>query len=133
MFYASCPYACPTLISDIQRLEQRLGKDTRLDVRVLLVSLDPERDTPSALLALASKRGIDTTRWSLTVTDEASVRTLAAALGVKYRKLESGEFNHTSVISVLGRDGSILSQSEGLNASNDELLRTLAEMSKPPT
>jgi len=128
MFYASCPYACPTLISDIRRLEQRLRPEMRLDLRVLLVSFDPERDTPSVLLSLASQRGIDTGRWSLARTDEASVRTLAAALGVKYRKLENGEFNHTSVISVLGRDGSILSQREGLNGNHDEAVRALSQL-----
>ena len=52
MFYASCPDACPLLIADLQRIERDLSPRIRADLRIVLVSLDPGRDPPDALLAL---------------------------------------------------------------------------------
>jgi protein SCO1/2 len=58
MFYASCPDACPLLIEEIRQFESTLPVSVRADLRVLLVSLDPARDTPEALHRLARVRAI---------------------------------------------------------------------------
>ncbi len=49
MFNATCPDACPLLIADLQRIEGELPSRIKADLRIVLVSLDPERDTPDAL------------------------------------------------------------------------------------
>ncbi len=59
MFYSTCRDACPLLIADLHRIERELPASTRADLRVVLVSLDPEHDTPEALLALARAHGLD--------------------------------------------------------------------------
>jgi protein SCO1/2 len=128
MFYASCPYACPTLISDIKRLEKQLDPRTRARVRVLLVSLDPERDTPERLKALAALHGIDQSRWRLARAPEDQVRELAAVLGLKYRKLKNGEFNHSSVITVLDGRGMIQARLDGLEQPLDALAKSLEQL-----
>jgi protein SCO1/2 len=125
MFYASCPFACPTLISDIRGIEKRLSPATRADLRVLLVSFDPEHDTAAALSELVKTRGLDASRWTLASASNDSVRELAAVLGIKFRKLEQGGFNHTSLITVLDRDGTPLARSEGLQGANDEIVAAL--------
>ncbi|HKD22856.1 MAG TPA: SCO family protein [Rhizomicrobium sp.] len=48
--YTNCPDACPTTLSDLTTVLQRLGPRAR-DVRVLFVTVDPDRDTPAALKA----------------------------------------------------------------------------------
>ena len=68
---------------------------------MLLVSIDPERDTPAALRKLADERRIDTSRWTLAHADAAAVRRIAAALSIQYRKLPNGEFSHSTIISAL--------------------------------
>ena len=40
------------------------------------------------------------------------VRTLAAALGIRYRAQPDGTFNHTSALILLDRDGRIVARSE---------------------
>jgi protein SCO1/2 len=125
MFYASCPFACPTLISDLRKIERRLSPAARADLRVLLVSFDPEHDTPAALSELMKTRGLDASRWTLASASNDAVRELAAVLGIKYRKLEKGGFNHTSLITVLDRDGTPLARSEGLQGSGDEIVAAL--------
>ncbi len=59
MFYASCPAACPMLIADLQSFENSLSTEEKQDLRVVLVSLDPERDTPEALAKIAAEHGLD--------------------------------------------------------------------------
>ncbi|HEY2406608.1 MAG TPA: SCO family protein [Polyangiaceae bacterium] len=114
MFYASCPYACPTLISQIQRVDRALSARARGDLRVLLVSFDPERDTPEKLKQLCLERHVDETRWRLARASADDVRQLAAVLGVKYKRLDDGGYNHSSVITVLDQQGFVRARSDGL-------------------
>lgn len=48
--YTNCPDACPTTLSDLTTVLERLGPRAH-DVRVLFVTVDPNRDTPAALKA----------------------------------------------------------------------------------
>lgn len=126
MFYASCPMACPRLIADLQALERRLDDGQRDDLRVLLVSLDPERDTPAAMAEVVARHGVDDARWTLARTAPQDVRAVAAALGIRYRPAEDGEMNHSSILTVLDRDGRPLARLEGLERDPAPLLAALA-------
>jgi protein SCO1/2 len=81
MFYASCPAACPLLIDTMRAIERSIDPKTLSGLRVLMVSVDPERDTPAALAELAKTRRIDLARWTLATADAATVRKIAALLG----------------------------------------------------
>jgi|CZKU01.1.fsa_nt_gi protein SCO1/2 len=106
MFYGTCPSACPMLISTIKQAMSKLDAATAAEVRVLLVSFDPVRDTPEALRAIVTRRELDP-RWKLASAPEDQVRDLAALLGVQYRRLPDGNFSHTSSIVLLNRAGAI--------------------------
>jgi protein SCO1/2 len=125
MFYASCPDACPLLIADLQRMERELPPRIKADLRIVLVSLDPERDTPDALQALARARRVDESRWRLLRAPEDTVRDIAALLGVKYRRLPDGSFNHSSVITLLDPDGAIVVRDDAMGGPHEALLRGL--------
>lgn len=125
MFYASCPDACPLLIADLQRMERELPPRIKADLRIVLVSLDPERDTPDALQALARARRVDESRWRLLRAPEDTVRDIAALLGVKYRRLPDGSFNHSSVITLLDPDGAIVVRDDAIGGPHEALLRGL--------
>jgi protein SCO1/2 len=114
MFYGSCPHVCPMLISTIQRYELGLPEKNRGRLRVLLVSLDPERDTPAKLAEIAQRHRVDLARWTFARAEPADVRRLAAALNIQYRQLPDGEFNHSTVITLLDGDGRIVKQTSSL-------------------
>ena len=95
-------------------------------MRVLLVSVDPEHDTPAVLLATARERRIDTSRWTLARADERTVRQMAAALGLQYRRLPDGQYNHATQISVLDAQGKILAQSDRLGGADPKLVEALS-------
>jgi protein SCO1/2 len=126
MFYASCTSVCPMLIAQLKRVEQALTPALRAKTNVLLVSLDPERDT-ERLLELARAHGVDGSRWHFTRTSESSVRELAALLGTRYRRMEGGEISHSSLIAVLDRNGTLAFRAEGSIADPAPLARAVTE------
>jgi protein SCO1/2 len=128
MFYATCPFASPTLISDIKRLDRKLDAKARQEMRVLLVTFDPERDTPEKLGQLAKTHQVDTKRWTFARASKDDTRDLANVLGLKYRQLPSGQFNHSSVITVVDEKGMIRARVEGLQSPNTELISTLQRL-----
>lgn len=128
MFYGSCPAACPLLIDTLRAVERAAPPAQQKRLRVLLVSVDPGRDTVQSLQELAKTRRIDTTRWTLTRTDAATVRKIAAALNVQYRKLPDGGFNHSSVVTLLSVRGEILAQSSLLAKADPALLEALSDI-----
>jgi protein SCO1/2 len=119
MFYTSCRYVCPLIIDSAKGVDNSLTPAERKKLSILLVSIDPARDTPEALMYIVRKRKLDTTRWTLARTDESGVRTLAALLGLRYRALSDGEFNHTSALILLDAEGRIISRTETLGSKPD--------------
>jgi protein SCO1/2 len=110
MLYGSCPAACPLIVAHIKQIESQLPPDVRAKTRVLLVSFDPERDTPERLRELAEAHRAALARWRFATGADDEVRELANALGVTYRKGEGGAIAHDSVISVLDAEGRVVAR-----------------------
>ena len=127
MFYSSCPFACPTLISHLKQIDAAVSPDVLRDTRVLLVSFDPANDTPPVLSKLAAERKSDLTRWKFATAPDDQVREIAAVLGIKYRQAD-GSFNHSSVITILDREGKIDLRAGGLADDTDAMVRRLTEL-----
>jgi len=125
MFYTSCQFVCPLLIDAIQATEQKLTPAQRERVNVLLLSFDPAHDTVAALRKTADERHLDDTRWSLTRTDSASVRKVAALLDIQYRALRNGEFNHSTVLLLLDADGRIVARTSDISKADPVFLKAV--------
>jgi protein SCO1/2 len=129
MFYATCPMACPTLISHVKAIEAKLDPAVRADVRVLLVSFDPTNDTPEVLRSVIARHQLDASRWQLATATDEQAREIAAVLGIKYRQ-EDGSFRHSSVITVLDREGRIVLRSDGLASPSAAIAEKLGALAK---
>ena len=125
MFYASCPHVCPMLISTIKLTESRLLAEERAELRVLTISIDPERDTPEKLRETLERHSVDSNRWSMTRSQPGDLRSIAGVFGVKYKQLPDGEFNHTTRIILLDRDGRPVASTEQLGRHDAELLEAI--------
>ena len=126
MLYTSCAYACPRLMLDMKRIEGELGADAD-DVAFVVVSIDPERDTPERLAEFAAGSRLDPDRWTLLTADEGSILELAALLGVRYREISPGEWVHSNMITVLDRDGVIAHRQLGLGTDPAETMAVLRD------
>jgi protein SCO1/2 len=119
MFYTSCPYMCPLIIESGKAVEHQLSPAQRDRLGVVLVSLDPARDTPAALRKTIAERHVDASRWMLAAPAPADVRKAAGVLGVRYRLLADGEFNHTSALVLLDANGRIVARTEQVGTTPD--------------
>jgi len=133
MFYASCHNVCPLIVDTMLATERAIGPGS---VDVLLVSFDASRDDPPALKRLADSRRLDAPRWTLARTEPADVRKLAAVLGIQYRQLDDGEFNHSSALILLDAEGRIAARTERIgtidSAFIDAIRTTLAATTQAP-
>ena len=121
MFYGTCPAACPVLVEEIDRV---LAASSDANARVVLVSFDAARDTPARLRELAREHHLDD-RFTLASASDGDARVLAAALGIKYRKLADGSFSHNLAVVALDADGRPLARMDRLgdDAALEAVLR----------
>jgi protein SCO1 len=123
MFYNSCEFVCPMLIDTMRLTQQALDQDSRGRLSMLLITFDPARDNIKTLKTVARQRELDPARWTLARTDAASVRKIAATLDIQYRRLESGEYNHTTVLVLLDADGRVLGRTRKMGAVDPEFVK----------
>ena len=119
MFYTSCQYICPLIVDSGKAIERQLTPTQQKRVGIVLISMDPARDNPAALRSVVDKRKLDTQRWTLAAPPVADVRAAAGVLGIRYRHLADGEFNHTSALVLLDADGRVLARTEQMGSRPD--------------
>lgn len=104
--YTFCPDVCPTTMSDLAQAMQLLGRQADR-YQVIMVSVDPERDTPEKINAYA--RHFDERFIGLSGSPD-EIAQAATLYGVYYEKqagtAASGYLvNHTATVMVLDRKG----------------------------
>jgi protein SCO1/2 len=132
VIYARCKGACPRIIREIQSMEDLLRTAHPQGVGYLLVTMDPEVDTPERLKALAQEYGLGPD-WRLLRGSQDQVRELAAVLGVKFRKVSETDFAHSNTITILDAEGVVAYQKQelgtGVQGSAQAVTDLLAEPS----
>jgi protein SCO1/2 len=116
MAYTRCSVACPALIARMKRLEAAVPPERRGGLGLVLVSMDPDHDTPDRLAAFAKDLRLDPERWTVLTGAPEDVRALSVLLGVSIQPLGNGEFAHGNVLTVLAPDGVTLERVEGLTS-----------------
>ena len=116
MFYGSCRYICPLIVESGKAVDRALTPAQRAGLGIMLISMDPARDTPAALAKLAKERRIADRRWALASPKPADVRSVAGVLDVRYRQLSDGEFNHTSALILLDANGRIIARTDKMGS-----------------
>lgn len=119
MFYTSCKFICPLIIDSGKAIERSLTPAEQKKLGILLISMDPQRDDPTKLATVFNKRKLDETRWTLATPKPDDVRAIAGVLGIRYRQLEDGEFNHTSALVLLDANGRVLARTEQMGTRPD--------------
>ncbi|MFO7893343.1 MAG: SCO family protein [Longimicrobiales bacterium] len=125
MVYTSCTYACPRIMLDMKRIEAGLGPQLTGNVGFLVVSIDPERDTPERLAEFAEGSRLDPARWTLLSGADGDIRELAVLLGVQYRQTSPGEWVHSNLITVLDREGVVVHRQLGLGTDPSDTLAAI--------
>lgn len=128
MIYTSCQIACPRLVADMKSIESQINKNIKDQVKLILVSIDPKRDTPQRLKAFAIENEMDGDQWLFLQGTEESVREFANVLAVKYKQISPMDFSHSNIISVFDQLGTLQHQQEGLGVDNKYTIAKIAEL-----
>ena len=105
--FTNCPDVCPTtlqVLANVRRELMEAGAKTL--PRIVLVSVDPERDTPEILGLYVDNFG----EGNLGVTGGIEgIRTLTAALGIYFEKAPTSDtdygVDHSAAVLVINPDG----------------------------
>ena len=109
LIYTTCTGTCPITVKAMQMFSRNMPEDIRHHTRFLLVTVDPDEDTPPVLRKYRREMNLDK-RWKLLRGSKEDVRELAAVLGFNYEQIESGQFAHSNLVTVLDRHGEIVHQ-----------------------
>ncbi|PJJ09194.1 protein SCO1/2 [Flavobacterium sp. 1] len=127
MIYTSCKAACPRLVADMRNIESRLPENIKENVKLVLVSIDPEVDTPKRLKEFAVANKMDGEQWEFLRSTEENTREFAAVLAVNYKKIAPLNFSHSNIISVFNAEGELAYQQEGLEVNSDATIKKITE------
>ena len=105
--YAHCETVCPVVVQHVLQAQAYLTAQG-IATRVLIVTLDPWRDTPSRLPAMATSWGLPATdAWVLGGEVEHVEAVLDAWDVPRSRDLTTGEVTHPSLVYVIDAEGVI--------------------------
>lgn len=127
MIYTSCKSACPRLVADMRNIESRLPENIKENVQLVLVSIDPEVDTPKRLKAFSIENKMEGNQWLFLRSTEENTREFAAVLAVNYKKISPMDFSHSNIISVFNAEGELAYQQEGLGVNSDATIKKITE------
>ena len=119
MIFTSCKTACPILVADMRKIASKIEPKKLKETTMLLISIDPENDTPEVLKAYAKEQKMEGEPWMFLRSDKESVRELANVLAVKYKKISPIVFSHSNIITVFNKNGEMINQVEGTVKSED--------------
>lgn len=128
MIYTTCKVACPRLVADMKAIEGKLPADKLNELQMVLVSIDPENDTPERLAEFAKERDMYDDPWLFLRGSMDDTRSFAAMLAVNYKMISPMNFTHSNIISVFNRAGEMVHQQEGLGVDNDETVQAIKDL-----
>lgn len=119
MIFTSCKTACPRLTAEMKNISQKVGSIGSDDIQYVLISIDPENDTPEVMKAYLKANKFDDKKWTFIRSSDENTRELANIMAIKYKEITPIEFSHSNIISVYSKKGILAFQKEGLNEDID--------------
>jgi len=89
--YTFCPDICPTTLAELRQLSEQLPAETRNQLQVTLVSVDPNRDTPEQLTTYLDYFNAD---YAGATGESAELAKLAKALSIAYIEPDTSNENY---------------------------------------
>lgn len=123
--FTQCPDVCPITMARLAKIYADLGEPD--DVRVLMVTVDPETDTPEVIARYAAGFHPDFVGLG---GSNPQIAVAARAFYVGYASIGDGQFTHSEAVAVVDREGRmryVYGSDRVLNLEADlpELLRRL--------
>lgn len=134
MVYTHCPDICPMTTHNMQLIEQRLPDELKDNVKFVIISFDPNRDTPAVLKKFAEIRDIKFNNWFLLSGDMNNTKDVMLKFDIKAIPADStydddSELSysviHTDRISLIDQNGRLRSNYKGSTANLDMIIEDI--------
>ncbi|MEE4751997.1 SCO family protein [Pseudomonas alliivorans] len=104
--YTYCPDICPTTLAQLRDIRTKLPQEAVDNMRVVLVSVDPDRDTPQQLKQYL---GYFDPRYIGLTAPVADIQKLASALSIPFIPADTSKpgytVDHSGNLALIGPDG----------------------------
>lgn len=101
--FTNCQGPCPRMTSQMRQVQT--ATQGRPDVKLVSITVDPERDTPEVLAAYAQRHQADLSRWSFLTGTEADLHRLKREVFLLGNV--DGELNHSTRFVLVDRQSRI--------------------------
>lgn len=103
--YTQCPDVCPLLSAKFASIQRSLDEQNQPDYLLLSVTTDPTNDVPKHLDAYAKLFKARPSHWLFLTGPQKTLANVWKNFGVVVRKSPNGEIQHTSLTTVIDRNG----------------------------
>ncbi|CAN5678861.1 hypothetical protein BH09PLA1_BH09PLA1_22310 [soil metagenome] len=112
--FVNCGGPCPIMTGKLANVQKQVN---RPDVKLVSFSVDPERDSPSALKEYADRFGADDSRWTFLTGDKQAIYDIAAAMKITAKPATADSpIIHSELFLLVDRAGQVV----GIYHSSDE-------------
>lgn len=134
MIYTNCPDICPMTTHNMHLIEEKLPDEVLEKIRIVVISFDPERDTPSVLKKYAELRDYNLSRWTFLSGSAENTKEVMLKLDIKAIKTDSSfsedgmlsySIIHTDRLSLIDEDGKLKKTYKGSIANISEAIEDI--------
>jgi protein SCO1/2 len=102
--FTTCTDVCPLFTANLAQLQRTLKNDTG-NVFFVSITTDPEVDSPKVLKSYGQRYGADFQNWAFLTGSEAQLQQVWKGFDVRVIKKGRGLVQHTSLTTVIDRQG----------------------------
>ena len=123
-FFTSCPIVCPRTTANLVKVEEALGERLGRDVRMISITVDPNKDTPKVLGEYA-RRFATKPGWYFVTGQQRDINLLKRQFGVD--KYGNDKEDHTGML-VYGNEATQQWAATPTMADPDAIVRSVTRL-----
>ena len=103
--FTTCTDVCPLFTAHFAQLQRTLKNGPAGDLYFVSITTDPEVDSPKVLKSYAQRYGADFQNWAFLTGTDAQMKPVWKGFGVRVIRKGRGLVQHTSLTTVIDREG----------------------------
>jgi protein SCO1/2 len=103
--FTTCTDVCPLFTAHFAQLQRSLKNGKAGELFFVSITTDPEVDSPQVLKSYAQRYGADLQNWAFLTGTEAQMKQVWKGFGVRVIRRGRGLVQHTSLTTVIDREG----------------------------
>lgn len=123
--YTTCPDVCPLLTAKFASIQRALDNQRFKDYWLLTITTDFERDSAPVLKNYAERFEADLRHWSFLTGTRSELAKVWKVFHVNVTKTQSGDVNHTTLTSLIDRQGKRRIDYYGVKWQDKEVLKDI--------